>query len=80
MSGFGPWAGEISPAERLARLRSLRAMALLHCHSSAAFIESLRKAETDVSVLPIALAELEKLPALRRRHLLASYCQLIGGS
>jgi hypothetical protein len=77
---FGPWAVGIDPAERLARLRSLRALALVHCRLETNFINTLWRAETDDTALPAAFDQLQRLPALRRRHLLASYCTLIGGS
>jgi hypothetical protein len=77
---FGPWAAGIDEAERLARLRSLRALGLVHCRYETDFLKSLQRAETDTTALPIAFDELQRLPALRRRHLLASYCALIGGS
>jgi hypothetical protein len=77
---FGPWARDIDPAERLARLRGMRALALVHCRHETDFINTLRRAETDDKALPDAFDELERLPALRRRHLLATYAQLIGGA
>jgi hypothetical protein len=76
---FGPWARDIDPAERLARLRSMRALALVHCRHEIDFLKSLQRAETDATALPVALEQLDRLPALRRRHLLATYAQLIGG-
>jgi hypothetical protein len=76
---FGPWAGDIDPAERLARLRSMRALALVHCRYEVGFLKSLKRAETDATALPAAFEQLERLPALRRRHLLSTYAQLIGG-
>jgi hypothetical protein len=78
MSNFGPWVRDISPAERLARLRSMRALALVHCRSHRESINTLHMAETLADALPRAFDQLECLPALRRRHLLAAYSQLIG--
>ncbi|WP_426442050.1 hypothetical protein [Bradyrhizobium genosp. P] len=77
---FGPWSPGIDPAERLARLRSMRALALVHCRLETGFLESLQRAETDATALPAAFEQLERLPALRRRHLLATYAQLLGGA
>jgi hypothetical protein len=77
---FGPWAANIDPAERLARLRGMRALALVHCRYEVGFLKSLQRAETDETALAAALEQLERLPALRRRHLLATYAQLIGGT
>jgi len=78
VTGFGPWARDIDPAERLARLRSMRALALVHCRHETDFLKSLRRAETDATALPAALEYLNRLPALRRRHLLSTYLQLGG--
>jgi hypothetical protein len=77
---FGPWAADIDPAERRARLRGMRALALVHCRYETDFLKSLQRAETDATALPAAFDQLERLPALRRRHLLATYAQLIGGA
>jgi hypothetical protein len=76
---FGPWAVAVDPAERLARLRSLRALALLLARPHARFIRALALAETDPASLPEALALLDRLPALTRRRLLASYAALGSG-
>lgn len=74
---FGPWSVNIEPAERLARLRSLRAMArLIAGPTGAILVDRLRQAETDIGVLPEALAALDALPTLPRRRLLASYAAL----
>jgi hypothetical protein len=77
MSPFGPWSTGISPAERLARLRSMRALALIYCRTSTDFISALERAETDADALPAAFNELECIPALQRRHLLATFLNLI---
>jgi hypothetical protein len=77
---WGPWASNISDAERRARLRAMRALALCHCRYSTNFINTLQWAEVDNTALPAAFTELGKLPALRRRHLLATYALLLGGT
>lgn len=77
---FGPWRSDIDSAERLARLRSLRAIARLTCGPRGhAFAESLRRAETDASQLEPALRELDALTALDRRAVLASFAALHRG-
>ncbi len=76
---FGPWTPNLNHAERVARLRAMRALALLLCRPHSNFIKTLQQAETDPGALPAALDLLDHLPALRRRHLLAAYGQLIGG-
>jgi hypothetical protein len=64
-AGFGPWSFGISPMERLARLRALRALAMLICGGPAhpLYVELLA-AELDVAALPRALDQLGRLPAL----------------
>jgi hypothetical protein len=70
---FGPWHPDIDAPERLARLRSMRALAGVFCHHHPQFAEALRAAETDQAELERALQLLDELPALNRRRLLASY-------
>jgi hypothetical protein len=74
---FGPWVAELEPAERLARLRALRALAGVFCHRFPKFAEALRAAETDKAALAEALRLLDTLPAINRRRLLASYLPVI---
>lgn len=74
---FGPWRPDIDPAERLARLRSMRAIARLCLGPRGeAFTESLRRAETDEAALEPALRELDALASLDRRAILASFAAL----
>jgi hypothetical protein len=78
MSGtFGPWASNIDPAERLARLRAMRALAMTVARPHAGeLIRALRRAEDEPAALPEALALLDRLPALARRRVLTSYATL----
>ena len=73
---FGPWSPSCEPAERMARLRAMRAMALLLARPHASFIRALELGESNPTSLSEALALLEQLPALTRRRLLASYARL----
>lgn len=76
-SAFGPWRPDIEPAERLARLRSLRAITRLHLGPrGTAFAEALRRAETDPDQLEAALRQLDALASLDRRTVLASFAAL----
>ncbi|GJE29532.1 hypothetical protein [Methylobacterium organophilum] len=74
---FGPWAPDLDHAERLARLRSLRAITHL-CTGSRGdrLAAELRQAEQDAARLPAALNELNALAALDRRQVLASFARL----
>jgi hypothetical protein len=71
---FGAWNPQISPAERLARLRALRALAHVFAHRHPDFATALLAAERgDDDALRRAQELLDRLPALNRRRLLASY-------
>lgn len=76
---FGPWAADLDPAERLARLRSLRALVQLLAGARHPLVEALARAEAD----PRDHAALEAwealmtIPALRRRRILGSLAQLM---
>ena len=74
---FGPWRDGIDPAERLARLRSMRAITRLTLGPrGAAFTKALHRAETDPAQLEPALIRLNALAATDRRHVLASFASL----
>lgn len=73
---FGPWAQDLDAAERLARLRGLRAIALLLARPHVAFTAALRRAEADARALQDAAVELDRLPALTRRRVLSAYLAL----
>jgi hypothetical protein len=73
---FGPWVPNIDSGERLARIRSMRALALVFVRPQRDFLEALARAEIDSAALVTALELLEKLPALPKRKLLATYADL----
>lgn len=74
---FGPWRPDITDAERLARLRSLRAIAHLTLGPRGeAFADALRLSERDPDHLPAALRALDALAPLDRRQVLASFARL----
>jgi len=73
---FGPWTTNISHEERIARLRSLRMASLLLYRRHVDFIDALALAETDDKWLMHARVELDRMPSLHRRRLLASYLNL----
>lgn len=77
LNRFGPWSDRIDAAERLARLRSLRAIVRLTTGPRGDRLASeLHRAESDAARLPAALLELNHLAALDRRQVLASFAQL----
>lgn len=75
---WGPWAEAINAAERVARLRALRAFVQAfygtnHALNHALYwAESLEQADLDAAAL-----ELERLPARDRRKILSTYAALI---
>ncbi|GJD52699.1 hypothetical protein OPKNFCMD_5465 [Methylobacterium crusticola] len=74
---FGPWRPGLDSAERLARLRSLRAIArLLTGPRGARLVEALEQAEHDPDALPIAADELNRMPSLDRRQILGAFAGL----
>lgn len=74
---WGPFADGIDNAERLARLRALRAITHLCAGPRGERLATeLQRAEHDVSRLPAALAEIDRLAALDRRQVLASFARV----
>jgi hypothetical protein len=73
---FGPWERDIPPAERLARCRAPRALDGVFAHRHPEFAAALLAAESgDQGALRLAHDLLDRLPALNRRRLLASYAE-----
>lgn len=73
---WGPFACGLEPAERLARLRCLRTLAHMLCGPAGLALQaSIRRAETEPTdaALYAVLTELDALPSIPRRHVLASY-------
>lgn len=74
---FGPWARDLDPAERLARLRSLRAIVRLSCGPRGETLgDELQRAERDPLALPAAADALRRLAPLDRRHVLSAFAAL----
>lgn len=71
---WGPFANALSHAERVARLRTLRAIVQLSVRESLPLQKSLWLAESgEAEDLQAAMLELDRLPALTRRHVLSAY-------
>ena len=74
---WGPFALNLDPGERLARLRSLRALArVLAGPRAVELCELLHHAETDPAALVPAADALDRLAPLDMRKVLASYAGL----
>lgn len=74
---WGPFAPGIDQAERRARLRSLRALSRVFCGPRAADLyRLLAEAETNPDALEPASVEINRLPPLDRRQILASFARL----
>lgn len=76
---IGPWVPGLDPAERLARYRSLRALARIFAGSSHPLVIALAQAEADPSDNSAALAweALMTMPSRQRRNILASMGELL---
>ncbi|MGH7089363.1 MAG: hypothetical protein ACREFQ_10740 [Stellaceae bacterium] len=75
-AAFGPWAPGLDRAERLARLRAMRALVRVLVAPHTALGDALLAAESDPAGAERALAELDALPPLRRRRRLSTYAAL----
>jgi hypothetical protein len=74
---YGPWLPGLSAAERMARWRSTRALAFLLCGEEHPLTRALLAAELgDERAAADALEQVDKLPPLRRRRLLATMAAL----
>ncbi|MCJ2068387.1 hypothetical protein MKK75_06110 [Methylobacterium sp. J-030] len=74
---WGPFRPDLDPAERIARLRCLRAVVHLSTGPRGqALTDLLRRAEQDPALLPPALAALSGLDPLDKRRVWASYAAL----
>lgn len=74
---WGPWAPNLDPAERRARLRSLRALARVYAGPRALTVcQLLAQAETDADALEPASRAINNLAPLDRRAILASFARL----
>jgi len=74
---FGPWMPRIAEVERVAGLRAIAALVCVHCGSDHPAVDLLRRAEADVGAADQALIELDRLPSLWRRRVIASYARLM---
>lgn len=74
---WGPFAEGLDPAERRARLRSLRALARVYAGPRAADVcRFLAQAETDPEALEPAILAINRLAPIDRRQILASFARL----
>ena len=69
--GFGLWTRRLSTAERRARWRAMRSLAIVFCGPAHPFVAELREAEHSRTAARRALALLDALAPLSRRRLLA---------
>lgn len=75
---FGPWVAGLDPAERLARLRGLRALVQVFAGARHPLVLALARAEADPSDAAALAAweSLMSLPARSRRNVLGSLATL----
>jgi hypothetical protein len=73
---FGPWVTDLSDAERVARWRSMAALAMVFAGGRHPLMRACLAAEGDPTAAQTAWAALESLPALTRRRMLSAYAGL----
>lgn len=74
---WGPFRAEIDASERVAQLRALRTIVHLTTGPRGdALAHALHLSERDEDHLPAALAALDALAPIDRRHVLASFAHL----
>lgn len=76
---IGPWKPDLSPAERLAQWRSLRALVQVFAGAGHPLVKALARAETDpTDAAALAAWEtLNTLPTRTRRNVYASLARLL---
>jgi hypothetical protein len=74
---FGPFRRDTPEVERVAGLRAISAFVSVYCGADHVVVDLLRRAEADVGMADQALAEFDRIPSLRRRHVIASYARLM---
>ena len=72
---FGPWAPGLDDAERKARCRALRAVAMMYIGHHIPFFDIIKAAEDDPAYLKPAYIVFEEIPTLTIRKILASYAK-----
>lgn len=50
---------------------------MVHCREERDLYDALRRAETEPEALALAESLVDKVPTLRRRHMIASYAKLM---
>jgi hypothetical protein len=73
---WGPFNEHIDQAERITRLRALRAICNGLARSAHELIAALKAAEADPAALLEAADQFEALPSIARRKVLAAYLQM----
>ena len=75
---FGPWADGLDDAEKMARLRSMRALCQLLAGPKHQMTLALAAAEAgDEEAAALAWSALETMPSRQRRNILASLSELM---
>jgi hypothetical protein len=74
---YGPWSpGLHDEVERGKQLRSLQALVAVFLGSTSPLIAALRKAEDDAGALTAASDVLDKVPSVKRRHIMATFAAI----
>jgi hypothetical protein len=74
---FWPLSPDVTPVEKVAQLRALCALTAVFAGSGHPLIDMLRRSETDHDAAAEALAMFDRLPSLRRRHIISTFAAIM---
>jgi hypothetical protein len=74
---FGPWSPGTTEYDRRAGLRALACLVAAYCGSRHDAVDRLRAAEAVPDAMGRALLAFDRVPALRRRQVLATYAAVM---
>jgi hypothetical protein len=74
---FWPLSPDVTSVEMVAQLRALCALVAAHCGSSHELVSTLRQAEHDADAAARAMELFDRLPSLRRRHIISTLAAIM---
>jgi hypothetical protein len=74
---FWPLSPDVTSVEMVAQLRALCALVAAHCGSSHELVSALRQAEHDADAAARAMELFDRLPSLRRRHIISTLAAIM---
>jgi hypothetical protein len=74
---FWPLSPDVTSVEKIAQLRALCALTAAYCGSAHELVGELGRAEYDADAAARALELFDRLPSLRRRHIIATFAAIM---